>query len=339
MHPRSRPRSEFSGLRRRSDGLSGLRAGQEGVCGAVRSALRAFLLCGVLLVAAMPAAAQITLEEAEARYGEQLEWYRYVLEQRAEELRRNEMLLERFEDALAAGNQDAIEEARRRAHGHGLQLMRWDNSAREAATLLEAAAQNLLDALDAEAERLEEQIDRAILPLTRSRLQAELQRAYARYREVERESGAVVVPPLMPVPELSLDARDTEEDIRAKAAFMESRAILYDTIIVSVDRELARLERRLRMARGADGLMTDIGRFDDDILRGGVLPGTGGLPDRTDPDSPIELSELSLPDQIVVLRHLREQAEEFRDLARERAQLFRARIGGIGASVRRGLRA
>lgn len=305
-------------------------------------AWRAFLLCGVLLAAAMPAAAQITLEEAEARYGEQLEWYQYVLEQRAQELRRNEMLLERFEDALAAGNEDAIEDARRRAHGHGLQLMRWDNSAREAAALLEAAAQNLLDALDAEAERLEEQIERAILPLTRNRLQAELQRAYARYREVERESGAVVVPPLMPVPELRLDARDSEEDIRAKAAFMESRAILYDTIIVSVDRELARLERRLRMARGADGLMTDISRFDDDILRGGVLPGTGGLPDRTDPDSPIELSELSLPEQIVALRLLREQAEEFRDLARERAQLFRARIGGvggIGASVRRGLRA
>ncbi len=291
----------------------------------------AVLAVAVTLTLAVPATAQVTLAEAEEAYTAQLAWYQEVLRQRAAVLETHERLVEQLEAALRERDQEVASNLQGRVHDQGLQLLRWETVAERESELLRNAAQNLLGALSRRQDELSEQIERSILPITTARLRAELQAVDQRYGQVSRESGAQLVPQLIPVPEIRIDLRDSPADMRDKADFMESRAVLYDTIVVSIEREIASRERRLRATRGADGLLSDLSRFDDDLLTGGGLPRLGaGAGGRAETETPLVLADLTLPEQIAALRLLREQAEEFRNLARERAEAFRTRADGPG---------
>jgi len=126
---------------------------------------------------------------------------------------------------------------------------------------------------------------------------------------------------------------DGPEELRGKAGILESRAEEYDSVIVSLQREISSRERRIQQQRGQEDLLAGISRFDDDALTGRGLtnPSRDGGADgegASDPMTPVNLAELSLLDQVVLLREYLSLARDMRDEALARARVFRARAEG-----------
>ena len=325
--------------RRRLGGRSGGRGVEGGVPGrgirrkTLWSALALAVLAALALPGlAAPVAAQSGLEEAETRYERALTAYRQVLEARDQALQQHDILMDRQEDARRSGDEDRAQEAMRRVHEQGVQVMLLDQQLRGVAAELQEAGQRYLAELDAREEQLLDRIEETVLPGTRAALDRELSEVRARYREVERESGSPTLGELRPLPDVAIDRRDGPEELRGKAGILESRAAEYDSVIVDLEREITSRERRLQQERGRQDLIAGISRFDDDVLTGGGLTAPAGQvgSESADSGAPVNLAELSLPDQLVLLREYLTLAQGLRDEALTRARVFRDRAeGGI----------
>lgn len=275
--------------------------------------------------------AQDPLSQISERYDEGLEIYRGILEARDRALHQHDILMDRQEDARQSGDDDRSRDAMRRVYEQGVQVMLLDQQLRSAAAQLQAAGRSYLDFLERREDELLDAIEAAVLPTTRARLDRELSEVRQRYREVERESGAPTVGGLRPLPDVVVDRRDGPSELRGKAGLLENRAAEYDSVIIGLQREITSRERRLQQERGRADLMAGISRFDDDALTGGGLTQSGseeGAGPELDPADPLNLSELPLPDQVVLLREYMVLAEDMRDEARALAQIFRARAEG-----------
>ncbi len=276
-------------------------------------------------------AAQDPLAEIAERYDEALQIYEEILEARDRALHQHDILMDRQEDARRSGDDDRSRDAMRRVYEQGVQVMLLDQQLRSAAAQLQAAGRSYLDFLERREDQLLDAIEAAILPPTRARLDRELSEVRQRYREVERESGAPTVGGLRPLPDVVVDRRDGPSELRGKAGLLENRAAEYESVIVGLQREITSRERRLQQERGRADLMAGISRFDDDALTGGGLTRPGseeGGSNELDPTAPLNLSELPLPDQVVLLREYLGLAEEMRDEALALAETFRARADG-----------
>lgn len=300
--------------------------------------LRGFGLTLLLAVLALTGVSPVSLAaqsepvEAEARYETALAAYRQVLEARDQALQQHDVLMDRQEDARRSGDEERAQEAMRRVHEQGVQVMLLDQQLRGVAAELQEAGQRYLAELDAREEELLDRIERTVLPGTRAALDRELSDVRARYREVERESGSPTLGQLRPLPDVAIDRRDGPEELRGKAGILESRAVEYDSVIVDLEREIASRERRLQQERGREDLIAGISRFDDDALTGGGLtpPSDQSGSESADAGAPVNLAELPLPDQLALLREYLTLAQGLRDEALVRARVFRERAeGGI----------
>ncbi len=321
----------------------GGRSGGRGVEGGVpgrgirRQTLWSVLVLAILAALALPGlaapvAAQSGLEEAETRYERALTAYRQVLEARDQALQQHDILMDRQEDARRSGDEDRAQEAMRRVHAQGVQVMLLDQQLRGVAGELQEAGQRYLAELEVREDQLLDRIEEVVLPGTRAALDRELSEVRARYREVERESGSPTLGELRPLPDVVIDRRDGPDELRGKAGILESRAAEYDSVIVDLEREITSRERRLQQERGREDLIAGISRFDDDALTGGGLnpPSGDSGSESVDPGTPVNLAELALPDQLALLREYLTLAQGLRDEALTRARVFRDRAeGGI----------
>lgn len=284
----------------------------------------------LLLVSAGGVTAQSSLERSEQEYEEAFERYQEALEARDAALREHDILMDRQEDARRSGDGERAREAMRRVHDQGIQVMLLDQQLRRVAAALQAAGQAYLEALEDREDELLDAIEEALLPTTRLRMDREISEIRARYREVERQSGAPAVGELRPLPDVVVDRRDGPEELRGKAGMLENRAAEYDSVIVGLEREIATRERRIQQERSREDLMAGISRFDDDALTGGGLtrPGDGDGAGEVDPQMPVNLADLPLPDQVVLLREYLGVAQEMRDEALALARVFRERADG-----------
>jgi hypothetical protein len=293
-----------------------------------------YLLLAVLVAmgGAGEVAAQDPLESYETRYEEALERYVEALEVRDAALREHDILMDRQEDARRSRDEDRAREAMRRVHDQGVQVMLLDQQLRRVAADLQSAGQEYLAALERREDELLDAIEDAFLPTTRLRLDREISEIRARYREVERQSGAPSLGELRPLPDVVVDRRDGPEELRGKAGMLENRAAEYDSVIAGLEREIATRERRIQQERSREDLMAGISRFDDDALTGGGLlrPGDSDGPGDLDPQVPVNLADLPLTDQVVLLRDYLGVAQEMRDEALALARVFRERAGGGG---------
>jgi hypothetical protein len=320
VNPPRRTRSPLTG--RRSCGIGGLVAVGAGLA----VFLFTFLAAGV-----SPAAAQLPLEEAEARYEEALAAYEEIRRVRDQALNRHEILIDRQEDARRAGDEEAAREAMSRVHSQGVQVMQLDQQLRAAVSVLQDAARDYLAALEAREDELLDRIEATFLPTTRARLDRELSETRARYRQVEREAGAPTLGQLRPLPDVVIRRGDGPEELRGKAGILESRAEEYDSVITSLQREIASRERRMQLQRGQEDLLAGISRFDDDAFTGrGLAPPADddGGDAEVRPGVPVNLAELPLAEQVSLLREYLGLAQEMRDEALARARVFRARAEG-----------
>jgi hypothetical protein len=298
--------------------------------GGLGTGVRVAVMLLLALVVPGPGLAQPALQVAEARYRTALAAYEEILGSRDRALQDHEILLDRHDDARRSGDDDRAREAMSRVHFQGTYVMRLEQGLQAAVEPLRAAGRELLRALDAREEALLDELDRAILPGTRARLQEEIADLRLRYRDVERRTGAGLVPTARLLPDLGIGPRDGPQELRAKAGLMESWAEQYDAVLAALDREIATRERRIQQERGREDLLAGISRFGDDRLVGGGLV-------RSEPESVAAASEegslpnlasLPLPEQVAALREYRERIVETRAEALAQARLFRERADG-----------
>ncbi len=296
------------------------------------------LWLGIILTLLLPAAAsaQLPIGEAEARYRQALQAYEEVFQEHQEARQVHEILLDRQIDARRTGNEEQIIQALSRVHYQGWEIVRLDRRLQAAAEDLRAAASELRRTLDAREQGLLDQLDRVALPDEQARILREIANLRIRYLEVERQVGSELVTEARMLPELTVTPRDGPQELLAKASLMESFARQYDTLLVSIDREIRTRERQLQQQRGREDLMAGITRFGDDGFVGGsgALPrpdvtGTGAVDARIEfPD----LEELTLEEHVAWLRGYRELIDGWREEALGQAARFQQLAGGGGAN-------
>lgn len=224
------------------------------------------------------------------------------------------------------GNQRATEDVFvNEYYALALRLQRIDVRSREAKVTLNEARRDLLRVLRQREDAYLEELQQ---PLTRAR-EEQINREVVRIRQevgqLERERQPIAEVGFRPVPPLEAAPTDGPLELRAKAGFLERIAGDYTALLSFLDEEIQVRERALRLQRGFQDARDGIGRFDGDRPPGtgtgarppGTLPGRDETGD-TRGEEPA-FYDLPLPEQIESLRSVRNQAEEARDEAIERA--------------------
>ena len=124
-----------------------------------------------------------------------------------------------------------------------------------------------------------------------------------------------------PFPAINIEPGDTPDEIRAKADLLERYAGSYDLLVLDIDAQIELVEQRQRHARMVRDFGADLSRFGD--LRVPV-----GRPDATSDNAEDLIGGEELSQRLEELQQSREFVIERRDVARERAEEFRRRIGG-----------
>jgi hypothetical protein len=209
-----------------------------------------------------------------------------------------------------------------------LRLQRVDVRSREARATLDEARRDLL-------RILRDREDAFLAELTRNPTRArevEINRQVVRIRQevsqLERERQPIAEVGFRPVPPLAAAPTDGPVELRAKAGFLERIAGDYSSLLSFLDEEIAVRERSLRLQRSAQDARAGIGRFDGDrppatcsCARPPVaLTGRDGV--EAQPQDPA-FYDLPLVEQIESLRSVKNQAEQARDEALQRAIALR----------------
>jgi hypothetical protein len=305
----------------------------------ISRALSVLALAGVwalMLLAAgpAPASAQVAVTETEARYLEaraELDEVRVRIESVRPGYSR---LVEQLRSAREAGDDRRAEELFREFVEPSWQMSALTLELEDRMSDFREARREFIRALEV---RMEDLLDRLEDPDLPEEEETRLNRLFVetsqQYFAVQRERDPVEEAMLRPLPTFPLDERDGPQELRDKAAYLESEvAGDYEAVIEFTTREIEARESQLRMERAGADFRADLSRFDTDRLPGtGAGAGAGVVrPDDevTVLDGPFVFADFSLPEQIEILRSIRAQAEQARDETLQRAELFRARAEG-----------
>lgn len=244
-----------------------------------------------------------------------------------------------FEEARRAGDDGRLQRALAEAQARWTQVATQDRRVADTRERLRRARLALRDALEQSLDRLAEQARTAASAEERGALLALWRDRDNRLREVEAELTlpSAEVTRFVAMPEITFDPRDGPVELRAKAALLFRRAAQMDSIIVWIEGEIAKLEKRERRDRALRNFMSSIERFDEGAVplgrpaqdaaqradRDAASP-AGGAPGDT-----AAAVALSLPEQIAQLRALKSRLEQLRESARARGELFRRRAEGV----------
>lgn len=199
---------------------------------------------------------------------------------------------------------------------------------------LRTARRDYLRVLDDERERLVRRVEEGDVPEGR---EEEFSRAVValvvEHSRVERERDPLEEFVLRPLPRMEADPRDGPAELLLKASYMEDEvATTYNAVIESLDEEIARREQRLRQERALSDQQADLSRFDSDLLVGGA--GVSGVRGEELAEEVLEglplFADRPLPEQVALLRSIRDQAADRRDEALDEADRFRRLAAGDG---------
>ncbi len=278
---------------------------------------------------AQPALGQNGLPQTEADYEAVLEEYSAAATELQRTFSLHEQALDGVELARRSGDEGRQERALATFRSRAISLMELERAVEELASRLREARRDLLFALDEREAELLERLDETRSASERERLEREWERIRRRALQVEAEVELEEEIALRPVPELTIDPRDGPAELREKAGFLEERAAAYDSVVAGLTQEIGERERQIQRLRGREDLLADLARFDTDLSPGGRLgPRTLTTADWEDAGgegADVALSRLPLPDQVEILRGVREQAIQYRDRALAQSEVFRER--------------
>ncbi len=311
----------------------GWRGTGKGIPTGVRVLVWLLVLFVPLAIPAHPARAQLPLAEAEARFEAARAEYDRNLSLFQQAFFRSERALEEVRAALQARDSGREEQARAAYHARAVEAMEAEAVVRRSGDALQGASRGLLAALERREEEILLALGTGILsPTARAGMEEEWRAVRQRTLEVDRVSGGIEEAiDLRPVLQLSVDPRDTPADLRGKAGVLEDQANAYEAIVGQLDELIASLERRIQQEQAFQDQVTDLQRFDPDVLipggRLGRLPTAAreGIPGGFDGG----LAQLPPAEQLELFRGVRAQAIEFRDLSLEQARVFRDLAEGV----------
>jgi hypothetical protein len=288
------------------------------------------------LTVAQPAAAQqpadpfqdrqLAYDAARSQYGAALDAWRVVEKQWND-------AVEDHDQGRRAGDQDRQNTAITRALDVARELELSERRVETQRAALDRARTALLDALD-------DRIEQATAQATSARTRAERDQFTARladYRnqqeeiEADRDQPAVRLQ-LLYYPTIVFDPRDTPQDLTGKAQLLRRKAEQADSALARIDREIVSSERRLRLQRNADALVSGVERFDPGGPPLGA-PGRrvppGNIPTRPD-SAGVSRPEVTLDQRLDQLRLLRGQIEAAKQQFLQRAGDFEDAVRRIG---------
>jgi len=295
-----------------------------------RSLLPVALLVGLggpVVAQVVPPTSPPALVEIEARFEAVRAEYDRDLSLFQQAFFRSERALEEVRAAIQARDSGREDQARASYHARAVEAMDAEAVVRRSASRLAQASRELIAALEAREFEILEALGSGILsPALRASLDAEWRTVRQRTLEVDRISGGIEEDvDLRPVLQLTADPRDTPADLRGKAGVLEDQADAYEAIIARLDELIGALERRIQQEQAFQDQVTDLQRFDPDVL----IPGgrLGRLPAGLREDAPAGfeggLAQLPPVEQVELFRGVRAQAIEYRNLALDQARVFR----------------
>ena len=233
--------------------------------------------------------------------------------------------------ALRSGDADAIEAARAAAFDRSQPLQAQSLRVEDAAGVLDAARESLMQAITVRLQELVTEMAGAARP-ERDRLDAIFRDLRLRLESLQAEAREEPVLDPVVLPQINFDPRDGDVELRAKAEVLELRAALADTLIRHYDRQIADLRARQRVDRDRGNLLAGLRRFGDTEVP--VVPvrppgGSQRVPVVPGDSAAARASELTLEQRIESLLRARAQTEAYRDQALLRAERFRRRLRSI----------
>jgi hypothetical protein len=237
-------------------------------------------------------------------------------------------------DALTAvqiadesGDEEEYRQAQARFLRESQELRRRETRIASLRDDLDTARENLLAALDLRMNGLEASFATASLQ-DRQRIQASIQDMENQYRQLQRE-GEEFEEPDTYLSSLRLGPRAGALEIRTVMEIAERRAQDAQESIDRLEREIQRLEGRLRRQRGARDFSASLDLFDATRLPTGL--------DRQEAQRPVGVAAdstaaqpLTLEEQIEAWRDAQEQLGDFRDDMLRLAEEYRRRLEVIG---------
>ncbi len=234
--------------------------------------------------------------------------------------------------ARRSQDEQAIQDAMASAYERGVPLRAQDMRVHEAAKVLEAARDSLIQAITA---RLQELVARMEVAPVRQRpaLDTLFRDLSRRLESLEAEAAQVVSFDPVVLPEINFDPRDGEVDLRAKAELLERIAAVADTVMQDYDRQIRALTNRLRLDQQRRDFLAGARRFGDTQVPVVPVRPTEAQDAEGRPvaaaDSTSTNGALTLEQRIENLKRARAQTEAYRNQALIRAAQFRKRIGSI----------
>ena len=219
------------------------------------------------------------------------------------------------------------EAAQRVAWNRALEMQRLDARVSEVEARLDTARDRLIAALDAQLDRLQNQLVNATTPAARQRLDALVEDLQNQYAELQEEGASGIPAPPAYYPAMSWDPRDGVAGLQLRIGLLERKASEAEERIAEAQDELDRLTRRLRLQRTRSDSDANLDRFGDTQppvgsagnpvdLRNAIVADTTG----------VTLTRLPLPQQIELWQAFIAQLEQLRDDVRAQAAVFRAMI-------------
>jgi len=234
--------------------------------------------------------------------------------------------------ARRAQDEQAIQDAMASAYERGVPLRAQDMRVHDAAKVLAAARDSLIQAITARLQELVAEME--VAPARqRAGLDALFRDLSRRLESLEAEAAQVVSFEPVVLPEINFDPRDGEVDLRAKAELLERIAAVADTVIQDYDRQIHALTNRLRLDQQRRDFLAGTRRFGDTQVPVVPVRPTEGQQAEGRPaaanDSTSTSGSLTLEQRIENLKRARAQTEAYRKQALIRAAQFRKRIGSI----------
>jgi hypothetical protein len=241
---------------------------------------------------------------------------------------------EGYEGALArvdAAGRTGDEEAWEAANREFLQISRvldeFQRRIRERCDASETARKAYLGVLDDRRRGLEDELTGDPTPERRADVLDLLEDLDFRYQEIEEGTTGLETRFVMR-PLIEIDERDTPDAVRNKAAYLERRVQQADSVIADYDREIERIDSRIRTQRTRDNFRSGLGRFDDTRTPVGSDPREGEASPGVAADS-TALSGRTLERRLEEIRAVRQQLQSYRDQMMEKVDEFRSYLERI----------
>jgi hypothetical protein len=305
-----------------------------------RGARLARAWCVVLSVAvgvslAMPGHAQeatgieAAQQERELDYQAKLRAFEAAQAARAALQSRFDRLSEALGQARIDGDDDRRDQALAELQRLSTDLGSADRRVEETADAVEAARTAYMGLLDARLDILAQQIEYEPDADERAALFALYQDLSNRFDELDAvgANGLGVIPVVLP--NIRAQPTDGPVELRVKADLLERHAIMFDTLIATIDVEVEDLEKRSRRDRLTRGFLAGIDRFGD-----ANLPiAASRTAEASEAGSGPEGGELTLEERLESLQLLMDRYRAQRSEAASRAEALRVLADRMGAGA------